>query len=114
MARILITGGLGFVGTQAARYFISKGHGVTLVDHSPSPRPYTPKEAIYMVGDTTLKGPWQEALAKQDIVINLAGASIFQRWNDNIKKKIYDSRIKTTKNVVEAIPEGSILLSTSA
>lgn len=114
MAQVLITGGLGFVGTQAARYFISKGHKVTLVDHSPSPRPYTPKGVTYIAGDTTLRGAWQDAISEQDVVINLAGTSIFQRWNENIKRKIYESRVKTTKNVVEALREGTVLLSTSA
>ncbi|MEJ5301123.1 MAG: TIGR01777 family oxidoreductase [Thermodesulforhabdaceae bacterium] len=112
--KILITGGLGFVGTEAAKYFISKGHNVTLVDHSPSPKPYTPKEATYVFGDTTLKGSWQNVVSEHDVVINLAGASIFQRWSDAVKRKIYDSRIKTTENVVEALRDNSVLLSTSA
>ncbi len=53
MAQLLITGGLGFVGTEAARYFIERGHEVTLVDHSPSPKPSTPKQAHYVYGDMT-------------------------------------------------------------
>ncbi|MGC8720103.1 MAG: TIGR01777 family oxidoreductase [Thermodesulforhabdaceae bacterium] len=114
MAKILVTGGLGFVGTEVAKYFLSKGYSVTLVDHSPSPRPYTPREARYVVGDTALEGKWQEVVAEHDVVINLAGASIFQRWNSEVKKRIYDSRIKTTENVVEALKEGAVLLSTSA
>jgi len=112
--KILITGGLGFVGTQAAKYFLSKGHSVTLVDHSPSPKPYTPKEATYVFGDTTEKGSWQNAVAEHDVIINLAGTSIFQRWNENVKRGIYDSRIKTTENVVEALQSSAVLLSTSA
>jgi uncharacterized protein (TIGR01777 family) len=55
-------------------------------------------------------------VADQEGIINLAGASIFNRWNDKIKKVIYDSRVLTTRNVVEAIPqkEGMMLCSTSA
>lgn len=112
--KILITGGLGFVGTQAARYFISKGHKITLVDHSPTPKAHTPREAVYVMGDTTLKGAWQDIVSDQDVVINLAGTSIFQRWSEKVKGKIYESRIKTTENVVEALREGTVLLSTSA
>ncbi len=114
MANILITGGLGFVGTQASYYFLERGHSVTLVDHYPSPRSYTPKKAVYVFGDTTQKGKWQEVVSRQDIIINLAGASIFQRWNESVKKKIYETRIKTTENVVEAIGEGAILINASA
>ena len=38
-----------------------------------------------------------------DVIINLAGYPIAGRWNKRIKKKIYDSRVKTTKNIVHAI-----------
>ena len=38
-----------------------------------------------------------------DIVLHLAGAPIFQRWTKKNKKLIYESRIVTTKNLVEAI-----------
>jgi len=39
-----------------------------------------------------------------DTVINLAGKTIFNRWNDSYKKQIYDSRILTTRNLVQALP----------
>jgi len=49
-------------------------------------------------------------------VINLAGTSIFTRWSKKTKQLIRDSRILTTRNVVEAIPAGkeTLLCSTSA
>ena len=52
----------------------------------------------------------------QDVVINLAGASIFRRWKDEAKQLIYDSRILTTRNVAEAMlrEKGALLCSTSA
>lgn len=39
------------------------------------------------------------------VVINLAGASILQRWTKNNKRTIYDSRIQTSRNLVQAILE---------
>jgi uncharacterized protein (TIGR01777 family) len=37
-------------------------------------------------------------------VINLAGESIFgQRWTDEVKNRIYESRINTTRSLVEAM-----------
>jgi uncharacterized protein (TIGR01777 family) len=113
---ILITGGLGFVGTQLSIRFLGRGHQVTIVDHAPQPRPYTPKEVQYVAADTTVPGAWQEEIEAQHAVINLAGSSIFTRWNKKTKQLIYDSRILTTRNVVEAIPAGKekLLCSTSA
>jgi uncharacterized protein (TIGR01777 family) len=114
--KVLITGGLGFVGTQLSIRLLEKGHQVTVVDHSPEPRPYTPEEVRYVPADTTVKGAWQEQVSHHEAVINLAGASIFGRWNDKTKNLIYDTRILTTRNVVEAMAkeEGTVLCSTSA
>lgn len=114
--KVLITGGLGFVGTQLSIRLLERRHQVTVVDHSPQPRPYTPAEVHYVAADTTVPGAWQEEVAEQDAVINLAGASIFSRWRAETKRLMYDSRILTTHNVVDAMPakKGALLCSTSA
>jgi uncharacterized protein (TIGR01777 family) len=114
--KVLITGGLGFVGTQLSIRLLERGHEVTVVDHSPEPHEHTPTQVQYVSGDTTVEGPWQEHVAAQDSIINLAGASIFNRWNKKTKKLMYDSRVLTTRNVVAAMPknEGAMLCSTSA
>lgn len=48
-----------------------------------------------------------EDIAKQiekcDVLINLSGVSILGRWDDEYKKKLYESRIDTTKKLVDAI-----------
>ncbi|OEU49408.1 MAG: TIGR01777 family protein [Desulfobacterales bacterium S3730MH5] len=114
--RILITGGLGFVGTQISIRLLEKGHHVTVVGHAAEPRPYSPREIRYVSADTALKGAWQEEVAGQDAVINLAGTSISVRWDDDTKQIIRSSRISTTRNVVEAMTQekGALLCSASA
>ena len=43
-------------------------------------------------------------LEECDAVINLAGASVAgKRWNDDVKKELYDSRINSTRQLVNAI-----------
>jgi uncharacterized protein (TIGR01777 family) len=114
--KVLITGGLGFVGTQLSIRLLKGGHQVTVVDHAPQPKPYTPSEVHYVAADTTMPGTWQEDVTAQDAVINLAGASIFSRWTAETKHIMYDSRILTTRHVVNAMPanKGTLLCSTSA
>jgi uncharacterized protein (TIGR01777 family) len=114
--KVLITGGLGFVGTQLSIRLLERGHQITVVDRSPEPHEHTPGDVRYVSADTTVEGPWQEEVAAQDGIINLAGASIFSRWNKDTKNLMYDSRVLTTRNVVEAMPgkDGTVLCSTSA
>jgi len=114
---VLITGGLGFVGTQLSIRLLERGHQVTVVDRSPEPGAHTPQQVKYLSADTTVQGPWQDEVARQDAVINLAGASIFRRWDPKTKQLISDSRVLTTGNIVEAISHDKgarVLCSTSA
>jgi hypothetical protein len=63
-----------------------------------------PPGISYLEGDPTKKGSWQEAIKNHDAVINLAGASIFAKWTEEYKKVLRESRISTTRNIVEGIP----------
>lgn len=53
-----------------------------------------------------------------DIVINLAGAPIINRWSEEYKKELYHSRIDTTKKLVLAMQNATnkpkLFISTSA
>jgi len=113
---VFITGGLGFVGTQLSIRLLELGYTVTVVDRSPTPRESTPASVRYVSADTTREGEWQDQVAGHDAVVNLAGVSIFKRWNEETKKQIYDTRILTTKNLVAAMKQGgnAVLCSTSA
>jgi len=42
-------------------------------------------------------------IEKCDILINLSGVTILARWSESYKKKLYDSRIDTTRKLVDAI-----------
>jgi uncharacterized protein len=102
--KILITGGTGFVGKQLTSRFIQEGNEVTILTRSLKESGQLPKEISYLQGDPTQKGPWQEAIPSHDVIINLAGASIFSKWSDEYKKLIRDSRVFTTRNIIEGIP----------
>ena len=109
--KILITGGLGFVGSNLSDYLLDKGHFVTAVGRAATQTRITGDRFHYISADTTQPGQWQEALSDVDMVVNLAGTSIFKRWSESYKKQIYDSRILTTRNVVDALPaDPSIVL----
>jgi uncharacterized protein (TIGR01777 family) len=75
-----------------------------------------PTDFAHVVGDPTQPGKWQESVSGHNVVVNLAGATIFRKWDEQYKSLLRSSRILTTRNVVEAIPAetGVTLFSTSA
>jgi NAD dependent epimerase/dehydratase family enzyme len=115
---ILVEGGTGFIGRTVSARLIGKGHQVMLLTRRPPGRAGGIEGISYLQGDPTQKGKWQEAVPASDIIINLARASIFSRWSEEQKGMMRESRIHTTRNLVEALPlrpDGAMaLLSTSA
>jgi len=112
--KIIITGGSGFVGSNLTRLLLSSGHRIVAICRSEPLHQFDRENYRFVAADTTGKGPWQKELADADAVVNLAGATIFRRWTKKYKKQIYDSRILTTRNVVEALPSDTNLTLCSA
>lgn len=101
--KIFITGGSGFVGTTLTQKLTELGHQATILTRSLKLRQTLPPGASFLEGDPAKKGKWQDAVAGHDAVVNLAGASIFARWTDDYKKILRESRLATTRNVVDAL-----------
>lgn len=103
--RIFITGGTGFLGTTLIKKLIEQGQEVTVLTRSLKRKHVLPESAFLLQGDPTQPGPWQSKVAEHDVIINLAGASIFCRWNKKAKQEILQSRVFTTQNIVNALSQ---------
>jgi len=101
--KILMTGGTGFVGKTLTRELTAKGHSVTVLMRKAESGFSLPRGASSLEGDPTIRGAWQERVPEHEVFINLAGASIFTRWTGETKRVIRESRILTTKHLVEAM-----------
>jgi uncharacterized protein (TIGR01777 family) len=114
--KFFITGGTGFVGNALTKEFVKRGHEVTLLTRSLRRIGSKPPKVSLVEGDPTQKGKWQSSVGEHDVVINLAGASIFSRWTKERKRDLRESRILTTRNLIDALAGKTIqrFFSTSA
>ncbi len=103
MKKILITGGTGFIGKELRRLLLQEGHYLTIVTRRPNKyEDEKAKNQQFIAWDGDLASAMNEA----NIVIHLAGENVFsQRWSEEVKKKIYNSRIEGTRALVDAMRE---------
>ena len=102
MKTIAITGASGFVGSSLNKYFSNLNYKVISISRDV----LNNQEKL------------NEIISSSDIIINLAGANIINRWSESYKKLLYSSRIDTTSKIVNTINtitnKPKLLISTSA
>lgn len=101
--KVFLAGGTGFFGTYLCRALPGEGHTLTILARPGTDTDSFGNAVSIINGDPTQEGDWQESLAEHDAVINLAGTSIFQRWTKKTKKEILESRVLSTRNIVNAL-----------
>lgn len=89
MKKIGIIGGAGLIGGYLNRYFTDRGDSVTIFGHTL----FESKDDSFIA----------DSLSGYHILINLAGASIANRWTKRRKKLIHSSRIETASKLIAAI-----------
>lgn len=99
--KYLITGGTGFIGTHLRNELMRDGHFVTVLTRNPGRyQEEAAKNQKFISWDEDLV----PVMDTCDVVINLAGESIFgQRWSEDVKENIYRSRIESTIRLSDAI-----------
>ena len=102
--QIVVTGGTGFIGRPLCASLCQEGHQVTLLTRRiEAQRSYDSNvTAVEWTGREA--GTWEHCLEGADAVINLAGASIAdRRWTDARKRLLTESRVLSTRLLVEAL-----------
>jgi hypothetical protein len=95
--KVFITGGTGFVGRSLTPSLTRAGHEVTILSRSGKGAEKLLSGVSFIEGDPTQKGNWQAVAKDHDVVINLAGPSIFTRWTEETKRKMRESRVMATR-----------------
>lgn len=111
MARILIAGGTGLIGTALTKLLLYKGHTVTVLTRNVNAAKAQPRAPIH-AGPHPAYATWnpdagsidEEAISTADCIINLAGAGIAdQRWTKKRKGEIVSSRVNSCKTIASAL-----------
>ena len=110
--RLLLLGCTGFVGRELVPQLLQAGHQISLVSRR-LPRGYDSERdegrINYIQIDPSQSSSWLtepliNALADADGVVNLAGEPIAEkRWTESHLKVLEDSRLETTRLLVEAL-----------
>jgi len=101
--KILITGATGLIGRRLSELLMKEGNQVVALSRQPGNAklsngikvfPWRPEEA----------SPSGEALEGVEAIVHLAGESVASaRWTNEQKRRIRDSRVISTRNLVDAI-----------
>src|SRR2546423_7940872 len=114
--RVTVTGATGLVGRRVLDRLRQRGDDITILSRSPDrARRSLGVEAV--AWDPSAGPAPAQALSGRDAVVHLAGEPVAQRWNDEVKRRIHDSRVAGTRNLVaglrEAGPRPAVLVSAS-
>jgi uncharacterized protein len=94
---ILITGGTGFIGNALTTYFHKQNDHVYILTRSPHKHANLEKTTFIGYDHPPIELPAMQ------VVINLAGESLFGYWTKAKKERIINSRITTTKKLITFI-----------
>lgn len=117
---VVVAGGTGFIGRAVCRELLRAGHEVTVLTRDAS-------RASGRVPQGVKVAQWspeqseelREVLSAKDAVINLSGESVAaQRWTPEFKQKLVDSRVNSTRALVQGIrsaePRPKVLVNAGA
>jgi len=98
--RVVLPGGSGFLGRSLAHYFVSQGREVVILSRQAS---RTEPGVRWTPWDGATLGDWRRELDGAAAVINLAGRSVNCRYDESHRREIYESRLRSTSVLGEAI-----------
>ena len=120
--KVTVTGATGTIGRALVAELRARGDEVTALsrDAAAARERLGPDVDAHAWADPKAGPAPAEALAGRDAVVHLLGEEISQRWSDDARREIRDSRVLSTRNLVAALrgldpaERPSVLVSQSA
>jgi NAD dependent epimerase/dehydratase family enzyme len=102
MSKIVIAGGIGFLGTGLINYYLKPDSQLIILTRR---KTRTDGNVQYMNWDGKTVGLWADGLESADLVINLNGKLVDCRYTDKNKALIYSTRLDSTTALGKAIQQ---------
>ena len=105
---ILISGATGFIGRCLTESLTKSGHSVHALSRNAQATNISMPELVNVIEwHPSTSDRSNYAIGNIDAVINLAGESVKGRWTKKKKNAIRESRIASTRNLIESISKSS-------
>jgi uncharacterized protein len=108
--RVTVTGATGLIGTTLVEQLAGEGAEVTVLSRDPAraqsrlPAQIEDRPPVQVMRWDPLSEPAPvDALRGRDAVVHLAGENVAQRWTESAKRAILDSRVLSTRHLVEGL-----------
>jgi uncharacterized protein (TIGR01777 family) len=103
--KVTVTGATGTLGRQVVAELLRRGDEVTALSRDAARARERLGDDVHALdwSDPKSEAPPAQALEGQDAVLHLLGEPVAQRWSDQAKREIRDSRVLSTRNLVAAL-----------
>ena len=103
--RVVVSGATGMIGRALVSALLARGEEVVALsrDAERARQAFGDEIEPHAWPNPTQEPPPEAALAGADAVVHLLGEPIAQRWNDESKEAICESRVRSTRSLVDGL-----------
>ena len=101
--RVTVTGATGLIGPQLVRALQGRGDEVTVLTRDPARAGEVLGDVKAIAWDLMSEPAPAQALSGRDAVVHLAGAPVAQRWTQEARRAIRDTRVTGTGHLIDGL-----------